>query len=120
MRLIIIILLLSKLLVIAGFRSFGTSLSLIGTSYDYVSHDKIGKILRINELTNVVNLKTCSRYEIYYNNNVYNFADKAHFDYSYKKKDEEVLKHLCEVSCGLKSPIQGENEILQQIKKKYF
>ena len=115
MRLIIIILLLSKLLVIAGFRSFGTGISLIGTSYDYVSPNEIGKIPRIGESKNIVNLKTCSRYEIYYNNNIHNY-DKN--NYSYKMDDKTALKHLCEVSCGLKSPIQGENEILQQINKK--
>jgi hypothetical protein len=118
MRLLSIILLLSKLLVIVGFRQFGTGIRLIGTSYNYVSHDKIGKIPRIDESKNIVNLKTCSRYEIYYNKNVQNFVNNANFDYSYTMDDKIALKHLCEVSCGLKSPIQGENEILQQINKK--
>ncbi|MBT5954854.1 glutamyl-tRNA reductase [bacterium] len=36
------------------------------------------------------------------------------------KKGQDVIRHLFEVSCGMKSMVFGENEILGQIKNAYF
>ncbi|MBI4398859.1 MAG: glutamyl-tRNA reductase [Candidatus Omnitrophica bacterium] len=47
-------------------------------------------------------------------------AETGQFEfYLYQYQDEEAVKHLFRVSCGLDSLVLGENEILGQIKEAY-
>lgn len=75
-------------------------------------------------------LSTCNRTEIYaISYNVENFIDfvskklkiiDEDIRYFYLFKDEQTIRHLFRVSCGLESQILGENEILHQVKEAYF
>lgn len=88
----------------------------------------------INELLGlckeVVVLSTCNRTEIYFDCEISDEGvveeifirlgwNKEFINYIFRKKEEEVTKHLMELSCGFYSKILGEDQILGQIKKAY-
>lgn len=78
----------------------------------------------------VVVLSTCNRTEIYFQcemsdetviEEIFNRLNwnKALIKNSFHLKEEEVVNHLMELSCGFYSKILGEDQILGQIKKAY-
>lgn len=78
----------------------------------------------------VVIISTCNRTEIYFTSDKqdqtmleYVFKvlkwDNAYMEHVFYLKQQEVVKHLLEVSCGFHSKILGEDQILGQIKKAF-
>ncbi|MGB9937718.1 MAG: glutamyl-tRNA reductase [Methanobacterium sp.] len=62
-----------------------------------------------------IQIKTCNRFEIYMLMDDFH-AEKFNFDDFIVETDDNALKHLLRLSCGLESMIIGEDQILGQIK----
>lgn len=86
-------------------------------------------ILECDDINGVVILSTCNRTEIYlsckqdfYVNPFVILCQEANVDFkSYAdlhsvRSGEAVIKHLCELACGIKSQIWGEDQIITQVK----
>jgi glutamyl-tRNA reductase len=87
------------------------------------------KISETDHILGSVIISTCNRTEIYLSceqdffvNPFELLCDTLSFDFSeYKtlhsmKIGDEVIKHLCELACGVKSQIWGEDQIITQVK----
>lgn len=86
-------------------------------------------ILECDDIYGAVILSTCNRTEIYLScNQDFNMdpfailcqeADVDFLNYielHSVRSGEEVIKHLCELACGVKSQIWGEDQIITQVK----
>lgn len=81
------------------------------------------------EIEGCVILSTCNRTELYVSteeerNDLFEMLckvkhiDKDKFRHIYiERKDEEAIQHLFELSCGMKSKIFGEDQIITQVKQ---
>lgn len=78
----------------------------------------------------IIILSTCNRTEIYVNSDkayeeliesIFNICnlDKSLMDYMSHINRDELITHLMELSCGFKSKILGEDQILSQLKEAY-
>lgn len=92
---------------------------------DTTKRDLHIKLLELG-INDAVILATCNRNEIYYLSDkdndekiieqlIENFFAISLKDYFYEKVDEEAIKHLFKVACGLDSQIIGEDQILGQL-----
>ena len=86
-----------------------------------------------SDLNGIMVLSTCNRTEVYFEavktdanliiNSLEEFLNIPHHksakNYEYSFSTEKSLKHLSQVACGLKSSLQGDKEIMGQIKKAY-
>ncbi len=86
-------------------------------------------------ISDIVVLSTCNRTEIYFSQNKYNFHLAAKLIYKtlkqfkgveeklwhtfYSHSNNDAVKHLFEVACGIHSMIIGEDQIIGQIKEAY-
>lgn len=85
----------------------------------------------LNKFKEAIVLSTCNRTEIYINycdiddDEIINIVfDIFNYDselrkYIFFKKDDDVIRHIFEVSCGYHSKIKGEDQILGQVRESY-
>jgi glutamyl-tRNA reductase len=92
------------------------------------------RLLSATPLHEVAILSTCNRVEVYAlvgdvtdaTQGVQRFLREHHKlttpvdAYLYEHRDEECIRHLLEVACGLDSMVLGETEILGQVKNAYL
>ena len=94
------------------------------------SHKELILKKLLKEFDEAVILSTCNRCEIYfrYDGNEDNILDrvisllnwnKESSKYLFIKSNEDCVRHLFEVTCGLHSRIKGESQILGQVKEAY-
>ena len=93
--------------------------------------EKIEQLL--NSFNEAILVSTCNRTEVYFHYDgkkdddeiidlIFNIMgwDKKLKKYIFFNKEEFVIKHLFELSCGFHSKIKGEDQILGQIKEAYM
>ncbi len=91
----------------------------------------LGDIRARDNVSEAVVLSTCNRTEVYVNAEKFHgaYQDVRDFlaesalmapedfsDHLYVHYDNEAMRHLCNVTCGLDSAVLGENEIQRQVK----
>jgi len=94
------------------------------------------EVQQATDITDMVVLSTCNRTEIYFSQskypskkafelileqlNQFKKLENSHAEYFYRKKDEDVARHLFEVIAGFDSMVIGEDQIIGQVKDAYL